>query len=116
MHGQNLYAAIDIGTRYDDLAVESARAGSAGKGFSVIANETRRLAVSTADSAKKIEDIFDRIKKAATSQTSVIGNIDHIVVDLREAVKSVHSLITGLQNTVETLVSDAQKLNNDNDW
>lgn len=99
-----------------NASVEAARAGSAGKGFSVIANETRRLAVSTADSAKKIEDIFDRIKKAATNQTSVIGNIDHIVVSQREAVKSVHNLITGLHSAVETLVNDAQRLNSDNDW
>lgn len=98
-----------------NASVEAARAGSAGKGFSVIANETRRLAVSTADSAKKIEDIFDRIKKASADQTTVIDSIDHIVMGQREAVKSVHNLITGLHNTVEALVCDAQKLNSDDD-
>lgn len=95
-----------------NASVEAARAGSAGKGFSVIANETRRLAVNTSSSAKKIEDIFDRIKAASNNQTTVLENINHIIMEQREAVKNVHAHISRLNTAVEVLVQDSQNLNN----
>ena len=94
-----------------NASVEAARAGSAGKGFGVIANETRRLAVSTSGSAKKIEEIFERIKAASNNQTSVVDSINHIVTAQREAIKSVHELVKALDSSVEVLVESAQKLN-----
>lgn len=96
-----------------NASVEAARAGAAGKGFSVIANETRRLAISTSDSAKKIDAIFDRIKVASGNQNSVIEKINHIIISQREAVQSVHKLIEQLNTNVDRLVSDTQKLNSD---
>lgn len=94
-----------------NASVEAARAGMAGKGFSVIANETRRLAASTSESAKKIADIFDRIKNASGGQSKAIDSINPVVGAQVEAVKSVNSLIQGLNDTVDALVLDAQKLN-----
>ncbi|MPM14976.1 putative sensory transducer protein YfmS [bioreactor metagenome] len=98
-----------------NASVEAARAGSAGKGFGVIAKETSRLANSTSSSSKKIEEIFDRIKAASGDQASVIDNINHIVFSQREAVKNVNAEINMLSVTLETLMKDAQKLNN-NDY
>lgn len=96
-----------------NASVESARAGSAGKGFGVIANETRRLAVSTSTSAKKIEEIFDRIKAASENQAAAIEHIDRIIKAQREAVKKVHDHIKKLDSAVDILVGDSQKLNNE---
>jgi len=96
-----------------NASVEAARAGSAGKGFSVIANETRRLAINTANSAKKIEEIFDRIKAASAAQSTVVETINHIVTAQGESIKSVHELIQTLNESVDILVSDTQKLNDE---
>ena len=93
-----------------NASVEAARAGSAGKGFSVIANETRKLAVNTSSSATKIEEIFERIKSAAKDQTQVIDKINHIVVAQRESVKSVYNLVQDLNEDLETLVNDTKNL------
>lgn len=94
-----------------NASVEAARAGAAGKGFSVIANETRRLAASTEESAKKIADIFGRIKKASGDQTEVIDSINPVVSTQVEAVKAVNGLIQDLNSVVDELVEDARKLN-----
>jgi len=93
-----------------NASIEASRAGSAGKGFSVIANETRRLALDTSSSAKKIEEIFGRIKTASSDQESIIENINNVITTQMESIKSVNDLIRSLSIGVDTLVSDTQDL------
>ena len=95
-----------------NASIEASRAGSAGKGFSVIANETRRLALDTSSSAKKIEEIFGRINTASGNQEAIIGNINSVVTAQMDSIKSVNDLIKSLGVSVDTLVSDTQDLNN----
>lgn len=95
-----------------NASVEAARAGSAGKGFSIIANETRRLAISISDSAKKIEEIFEKIKNASNNQLKVVDSIKEIVVSQKQSVTSVNEQLEKLKHITETLVSDAQNLSN----
>ncbi len=54
-----------------NAAVEAARAGEAGKGFAVVADEVRQLAENTSNFARKVQSVvdqvFENIKKARSS-------------------------------------------------
>lgn len=83
-----------------NAAVEAARAGSYGKGFSVVAEEVRRLAAQSSESSKRTSEMIENssmsietgtefANKAASSLeeiTSVMSNISQITRELVDAV------------------------------
>lgn len=70
-----------------NAAIEAARAGEQGKGFSVVANEVRKLAEDSVDATKKINQILNNIEMsmqsivvgieqtAAVAQSNVSGDV-----------------------------------------
>ncbi len=70
-----------------NAAIEAARAGEAGRGFAVVADEVRKLAEKTMHSTKEVEVAINNIQKSAKSN---IENTDMTV----EAVMHASSLVT----------------------
>lgn len=77
-----------------NAAIEAARAGAHGKGFSVIAEEVRLLSLQTNESSKSIAIIISTLQ-------NVIKELEHLMSDARS--------VTGMQNdkVVETLAAFA---------
>jgi aerotaxis receptor len=86
-----------------NAAIEAARAGEAGRGFAVVADEVRKLAENTSRSTTSIVGIVDEIQQiassAVTAMNQAVTEVDHGVIKMRESVDGL-SNITSASNEV----------------
>ncbi len=64
-----------------NAAIEAARAGEHGKGFAVVADEVRKLAVQSAASLERIEQLISHVTARMTEATRQIEHMDRSVGD-----------------------------------
>ena len=93
-----------------NASVEAARAGDAGKGFSVVASEVRSLADAVADSAESIRDLTapNRAQVAqgadrARDANTVLGELKSIVTALQDAFNDIRSSVETQSETFGTI-------------
>ena len=72
-----------------NATIEAARAGEAGKGFAVVADEIKNLANQTAQATQTIRDKVNGIQDSTDETVSEVGNISQVIQDVDNIVNDI---------------------------
>lgn len=105
-----------------NASIEAARAGAAGRGFSVVAEEIRKLAEQSVDASSQINSIVQSIQKNMNSTVGTIKGVGEIVksqeVSLKatiDAFDSINQQMDSLNNNINVITSTVQVMNDTKD-
>ncbi|MFT4926091.1 MAG: methyl-accepting chemotaxis protein [Phenylobacterium sp.] len=85
-----------------NAAIEAARAGEAGRGFAVVADEVRILAQRTREATEEIKQTIEQLQNGTTSSVNVMN----------QGVKQASSAVSQSENAGESLERIIAKINN----
>lgn len=76
-----------------NATIEAARAGEAGKGFAVVADEVKKLATETANKTIQIDERVGKIQSAIRATVEAVGRIINDVQDIDHSTSTVASAV-----------------------
>jgi methyl-accepting chemotaxis protein len=86
-----------------NATIEAARAGEAGKGFAVVADEVKQLAQETAHATGDITARIHSIQGSSLSATEAVANIGRVIGDINESNLTIASAVEEQSATTNTL-------------
>lgn len=90
-----------------NAAIEAARVGELGRGFSVVAEEVRKLADESHHSVQEITQILEKIRTAVGQVLSNVEQSNGITKQQANAVQDIARMVEGLQATGQKLLEMA---------
>ncbi|WP_171268165.1 methyl-accepting chemotaxis protein [Oceanidesulfovibrio marinus] len=96
-----------------NAAIEAARAGEAGKGFAVVADEVRKLAEKTMQATKEVGGVVQAIqgsaKESRSSTESVVSSVNEGVESAGATQKTIREILEMIEQTAERVhgIADA---------
>jgi len=93
-----------------NAAIEAARAGEHGRGFAVVADEVRGLAVRTRQATEEIHKVINELRKvSASAVTAMQGSVERANRGL-EATKASGEVLNSILSNVETISNINEKI------
>lgn len=93
-----------------NAAIEAARAGESGRGFSVVADEVRNLALRTAEATKTISNNLESIREQALSSVDLMKDCHEIAHDSVGYAEIANNAISKIHNEVETMKTQLHQI------
>lgn len=85
-----------------NAAIEAAQAGDAGKGFSVISDEIRKLAEQSQQSVKEIEELVGNVQKSAAETSTFIADMNGVVKESEGSVRNAQESFSEILSSYNT--------------
>lgn len=95
-----------------NASIEAARAGEVGKGFSVVAEEIRKLADNTKESIQNIENTMEELDKKTEKMCSGLFEMQHEIENQSTSIKETNEDLSNMNDELSHLVNGVS-LSND---
>ncbi|TBU76719.1 chemotaxis protein [Pseudomonas daroniae] len=93
-----------------NAAIEAARAGEAGRGFAVVADEVRSLSLRTSSATTQIQDVIGRLQKAANgSLVAMRSQVEHAEATADQA-RTADGALDEIVSAIRTITSMAGRI------
>lgn len=93
-----------------NAAIEAARAGSAGKGFSVVADEVRNLAAKSLEASKQIEGLVNNAVSSIKDGGEIAVATESHIMDTVTGAKEMAEIVIGIVDSSEKQADAAVKV------
>lgn len=86
-----------------NAAIEAARAGEAGRGFAVVADEVRQLSIRTGKTTEEIRAMLDDLQSTSGAMLDRVGDAVHTTAEMTEHAKQVQEYMRLIDHQVKNL-------------
>ncbi|TCS66830.1 methyl-accepting chemotaxis protein [Effusibacillus lacus] len=91
-----------------NASIEAARVGEAGRGFAVVANEIRKLAASSEESVKDINEVLQEIQTVFNDIAGKVEENKVVTQEQSDSLMTVADRISSIENSMNDLVQRIQ--------
>ncbi len=93
-----------------NASIEAARAGDAGRGFSVVAEEIRKLAETAGESAGQIEKLIGQLEEGSANVSAITRSMGEDVRERREDLAEILQALERVQGSIEKASAHAEEI------